>query len=475
MGDLPLPVSSVPGLLSRAADPLPIGLAQATPTQPSDNLALLGVLRQALAAGTQSTDSILTAVADAARVLTAANGTAIAMRMDGVIVCRARSGEIAPQLGAPLNTDSGISGECLRTATIMVCRDATTDDRVNPEVCRSLGIRSVVVVPLRGRIGMLGILEAFSERPGAFGEEQINSLRALAEIAEAAYERERRATITALGAGTSPTSRPALFAAPAGADQNPGSEISEQRSPTKRYWLIGAAAILLTLTAIVVRLSWRQTGAEIAASEPSSQPLSISGDASSNAPARVVPLKPGAAVTVRQPDRPRTNLLQNAADIESATDKPESPSSIKNPASRDASEKAAARPSPANFASEPPPSIEVAASTTPDELVRLAAGSAPLPAFGAKISQGAIEPKLIQKVDPIYPPKARIQGLTGSVTLDATIAEDGSIRAVAVVSGTSLLADAAATAIRQWRYRPATLNGKPVETQKRITVVFKLP
>src|SRR5215831_20896089 len=100
------------------------------------------------------------------------------------LVCCARSGDMAPSLGAPLNSDSGISGECLRTASIQICNDTSTDARVDSEACQALGIRSVVVVPLLGRMGMFGILEAFSARTDAFEEEQLNSLRSLAEIAE---------------------------------------------------------------------------------------------------------------------------------------------------------------------------------------------------------------------------------------------------------------------------------------------------
>jgi len=44
-----------------------------------------------------------------------------------------------------------------------------------------------------------------------------------------------------------------------------------------------------------------------------------------------------------------------------------------------------------------------------------------------------------------------------------------------VVSGHALLAQAAIDAVRQWRYRPYLLNGKPVRMQTKITVNFKMP
>jgi TonB family protein len=61
------------------------------------------------------------------------------------------------------------------------------------------------------------------------------------------------------------------------------------------------------------------------------------------------------------------------------------------------------------------------------------------------------------------------------VILDAIISHDGSVPKVNVISGPPSLADAATRAVRQWRFSPAMLNGKPVDVEQRITVVFKLP
>src|SRR5579864_2491410 len=105
------------------ADP-PSPVRVANSQQPPTNMAL-DVLRQSLEDASQPTGSILTAVADAARILSGADGTALALRVDGRIVCRSRSGSIAPALGSALNTESGISGECFRSATILVASDTS--------------------------------------------------------------------------------------------------------------------------------------------------------------------------------------------------------------------------------------------------------------------------------------------------------------------------------------------------------------
>ena len=126
---------------------------EATVEESPSDLDLVSVLREAAASGSQPLEAIADAVANAARVLSGADGTALGLETKGMIVCRARSGDIAPPIGAPISSESGISGECLRTATMLVCHDAMTDARVDTEVCRSLGIRSVAAVPVRGPMG----------------------------------------------------------------------------------------------------------------------------------------------------------------------------------------------------------------------------------------------------------------------------------------------------------------------------------
>jgi len=452
-------------------------LKQPGPVHVSESTALVDVLRQALASGTHSADSILRAATDAARILTDAQGTALALRTNEAIICRARSGDIAPELGAPLNVDSGISGECLRTATILYCSDTTTDVRVDPEVCRTLGIRSMVVVPLRGAAGVAGILEAFSIRAHAFGDEQIDSLRALAEIAEAAYDRESRSQRPAPASLTPAANRPALFAPPGVTEETRVSKFSDDYSPERRYWIPGVVVLGLLLVALVAWFSWRGPAAEIAASEPPARPVSTPEETPGSPAPRVVPLKPDAAVAGRQSDRLRTkDVLQNAADIQPATGGSHSSSRPTEISLLDRAEKASVRPASPSLDSEPPPSVEVTTTTTkPDALSNLGSAPSVLPALGVRISQGITNGNLIRRVDPVYPPQARMHRLAGSVTLDAIVGEDGSIRSVKVVGGPPLLVGAATAAVHQWRYSPSTLSGKPIEVQKRITIVFTLP
>jgi protein TonB len=91
-----------------------------------------------------------------------------------------------------------------------------------------------------------------------------------------------------------------------------------------------------------------------------------------------------------------------------------------------------------------------------------------------RVSQGVERGFLEREVKPVYPALARQARIQGAVLLQAIVGKDGSIENLRVVSGRPLLAPAAIEAVRQWRYRPYTLNGTPVEVETEITVNFVL-
>jgi TonB family protein len=71
-------------------------------------------------------------------------------------------------------------------------------------------------------------------------------------------------------------------------------------------------------------------------------------------------------------------------------------------------------------------------------------------------------PELIFKITPVYPPSARKEQIWGDVLLDVTLKGDGTVGRTSVIEGNPLLAEAAIRAVKQWRYRPLLVNGKPV-------------
>lgn len=127
------------------------------------------------------------------------------------------------------------------------------------------------------------------------------------------------------------------------------------------------------------------------------------------------------------------------------------------------------------------PSINVADTGNPasaSELAGLVPTTAmlPKPAPGTiRVSQGVSQGMLLKKVAPVYPSIARQMGKEGTVDLLATIDKDGEVSKVKVLHGDLMLAKAAVDAVKEWVYRPYLLNGRPVEIETQITVVFRAP
>lgn len=83
-------------------------------------------------------------------------------------------------------------------------------------------------------------------------------------------------------------------------------------------------------------------------------------------------------------------------------------------------------------------------------------------------------PKLIHRVQPIYPALAATNRVEGDVEVEALIDQTGKVTSTKAISGPVLLRRAAMDAVRQWRYSPALLDGKPISTQYKVTVSFRI-
>lgn len=81
---------------------------------------------------------------------------------------------------------------------------------------------------------------------------------------------------------------------------------------------------------------------------------------------------------------------------------------------------------------------------------------------------------VVRSVAPDYPLLARQMKVQGAVILQALISRDGNIEELHIVSGPDILAAAAREAVRQWHFRPYYQNGRPVQTQARVTVNFTI-
>lgn len=163
-------------------EPLP---APSEPT-PSPDLSVLlvevdAVRREVREAGADR-DAVFQFIIAHALRLTGADGAALAFLTDGDMVCRARSGEPAPPLGAPVDVKQGLSGECVRSGQIVGCLDTENDSRVDREICRTLGIGSFLAAPIVVDFRVVGLLEVFSSHPRRFTKAHEAVLDRLVEI-----------------------------------------------------------------------------------------------------------------------------------------------------------------------------------------------------------------------------------------------------------------------------------------------------
>jgi TonB family protein len=141
----------------------------------------IAALRRDLVTQKLEGDPALALVVERTRSVTRATGAAVALEDRGSVICRASSGN-APAIGAHLDPNSGLSGECVRSGEIVRCEDTETDPRADRLVCRKLDLRSIVIVPIRIQGRPSGVLEVFSSRPHAFQSNDVLLLRRVADL-----------------------------------------------------------------------------------------------------------------------------------------------------------------------------------------------------------------------------------------------------------------------------------------------------
>ena len=88
------------------------------------------------------------------------------------------------------------------------------------------------------------------------------------------------------------------------------------------------------------------------------------------------------------------------------------------------------------------------------------------------VSANLMEGYLLSAPRPEYPPLARINHINGSVALQATISKNGFVETLHVTKGPASLRNAAVDAVRQWRYKPYSVGGRPVEVVTTVYVHF---
>jgi protein TonB len=84
-----------------------------------------------------------------------------------------------------------------------------------------------------------------------------------------------------------------------------------------------------------------------------------------------------------------------------------------------------------------------------------------------------VDVQLLRSVPPIYPGIARARRVTGFVRVKLRVGKDGKVISAQFLSGPEIFKDAALEAVKQWQYKPATLDGKAIEQETEAKLNFK--
>jgi TonB family protein len=430
-------------------------------------------------------DLVLNEIVEHARLATGATAAAIALARGDEIVCRATTGENAPDLGVKLDVDAGLSGACVQSKQWQRCDDTETDSRVDAEVCRDLGVRSILVFPVVREEKLLGVFEIFSPRPNAFSDREIQTLQALSRSIINNVDRAADVLAPPIPVFPSSSAEAATSAIaavvenvdhlpfdsvqvdPAPVDPSPDLEQFKHEPPDAPLPIIEPvpaltisevyprdySMVVLTLAVIALALSVGWMLGYVRSSR---------GSVGARAKAATsVPAAPAAADTTR----PASLNVSPAAAVPDQTvpaNPPPSPSESQ----------------PSGTVAPPPGGLVVYEDgkvifRTPPQNSHHAAKDTTSQAV--QVPSKVADEYLLLRVEPEYPEASREQHIQGPVLLEALVGKDGTVEKLSTISGDSQLAAAATDAVRQWRFKPFFKNGAPEEFQTQITVSFRLP
>jgi TonB family protein len=420
---------------------------------------------------------VLNEVVEQACLTTGATGAAIALERDGEMVCRGSSGSTSPPLGSRLDSASGLSGECIRTRQTQRCDDALADSRADLEASQQLGVRSVMVMPLLRGTELVGLFELFSSLPHAFGERDQRTLEALAGRILSSLERaaqpqpptpqneplpipEVQQIIPETPENLIPTSSTPENSTPL--NSIPEGSIPES-SPRSGFdfvtWAFRVAVLVcaVMLGLLLGRHLW--TPKVVVRPHPVAPAL-----AAGNRPAAISP-SGGASPSGKQEAAAAGQPSPSAS--AKRNKKPVAPGSL------------LVFENGKEIFRMPPTQNETAANQAESSSPGLGSGlqraSSAEPEKEAELSPAAAEGSLLHRVEPEYPEFARLQQIQGPVVLQVHIDGDGAVQDVQTISGAAELAQASIDAVKQWRFKPRRVDGRPVAMQTRITLNFKLP
>jgi TonB family protein len=445
------------------------------------SLDLTGILEQHVRAGFPhelALDLVLNELVVRAAEATHAAAAALALLRGDEMVCRAATGQLAPDLGVPLNTRDGLSGACLQTRQPQLSVDTEFDPRIDPIISRRLGIRSILIVPVfdTNNSQFTGVLEVFSTTPATFSHTDQKILESFAKecarIRNAAIEISQRKPAAAADRSEA---QPELILPELAAVSQP-----VHRTPYEAWTVIlGAFAILATIAVsflIGSRIGWLSSAASHTPTAQSAGTNSSPSQTESEATKSHAGKSSAPRTTTGIPTKSSNTASGSASDDELVVYEKGKVIFRMKPAPNKAGQ-AKHQPPNANSANRDGNAIVEASSTA-----RIVANNSTetkfeptRPAAPVWLSPEKAETRLTSRTEPNYPPQALATHRAGNVVLEVEVAEDGTVVNIRTISGDSLLAGAATEAVRNWRYQPYRQHDHPAQFRTDVTLSFTLP
>ena len=494
----------------------------------------------------------LAVIAQRAQAFTNASGVAIALSEGNVdeIVCRARSGSSAPDVGAALRVEGTFTGLCIQSGKELRCDDAETDTRVDTAAIRALGIRSMVVTPIKEESRVIGVLAVFASTAHAFTITHVAVLKTMADQIVASLQRERRAKeeghqpeysapaaapkaapvfpppVVIRPAAPATAAAPARAAAPAVAkmdtiratalaepvvlpkkiDERPAEPKAEpsqrasfgtldavategKRSSTNNIKILGVAAVMLIAavsTFAVLRM--RKPSGPVHASaapvtQPQPQPENTTATSATAVPANLtINSTPSSASSNNNtsPVKTASESKKPARNAEAARNAESSrnaeASAVEEPRKPQPSTIALASGPSRISAGDSQPVADVAPALTvstnnANGLSTLAKATESAPSVS--VQQSHFEPmQVLKRVAPVFPAIAKIRRANGVVKIQITVTKEGKVTNPQFISGPTVFRDAAFDAVKQWSFKPAKLNGQPIDQLTQVEMDF---
>jgi TonB family protein len=480
----------------------------------------------------------LNVIAQRAQAFTNASGTAIALSEGNAdeIICRARSGSAAPDVGAALRIEGTFTGLCIQSGKELRCDDAETDTRVDTAAIRALGIRSMVVTPIREESKVVGVLACFAPTAHAFTITHVAVLKTMADQISILLQKERRArdegvhadaplgpkpvasapaplppavVIKPASSGTATAASPARVAAVAKAEpirtevaapvpfpkreekQKPEIKANfgtfdsvaaeEKKSSANSKMIIGAVAVLVVAGASTTFLLKSRTPSTAVPVQHAQE----NNTSSSPAPVQTATALPATSSTqpFNTPTQPASNAAAKNVNLVESHRSEHTASSAEKPAP---TPEKTEKPGPATVAISSGPSRLTASASAPQNVeisptLSMSTPTASLSALARPVSSGAptvaqseLEPmRVLKTIPPAYPSIARVRRLSGTVVVQVTVGKDGKVHNPQFISGQPVFRDAAFDAVKQWQFKPAMLNGQPIDQTTQIKMDFK--